>query len=62
MATRIAGGSRSFVSDWLAVNGDRKSWNAVAIDAGGYWSINAKRALGFLWSTGYTISGPRALP
>jgi hypothetical protein len=62
MATRIAGGSRSFVSHWLAVNGDRKSWNAVAMDAGGYWSLKAKRALGFLWSTGYTISGPRALP
>lgn len=62
MAGRIAGGSRTFVADWLDINGSYKSWNAVAMDARGYWSLTPTRALGVLWSTGFTVNGPTTLP
>jgi hypothetical protein len=63
MGIRITGGSLTFVKDWLEVNAAHKAWNAVGMDGQGYWTIEAKREMGFLWHTGsFNIQGPRSIP
>ncbi|MFC0618062.1 DUF2272 domain-containing protein [Deinococcus budaensis] len=52
MGARLAGGSRDFARDWLEVNGAARAWNAVALDARGYWDFTAF----------HNIRGPRPLP
>jgi hypothetical protein len=62
----IAGGKsgHDLVEEWLTFNGVRKAWNAVAMDAKGYWWIEPRRWLGMSESFDrlQDIKGPRAIP
>jgi hypothetical protein len=60
MANLLAGGSTSYVQDWLNVNMKYSAWSAVGMDGSGYWTINASAAGRISRRVGLTSSAPTA--